>query len=47
MSVVRSTDVAHTLDELVEMQRAADAAHAQVQQLRDQYGPLTVAPWSE
>jgi hypothetical protein len=31
--------VAHTFEELVEMQRAADAAHAQVQQLRDQYGP--------
>lgn len=47
MSAVRSADVAHTLDELVEMQRAADQAHAQVQQLRDQYGPPTAAPWSD
>ncbi|MGX1116381.1 hypothetical protein RKD37_001744 [Streptomyces ambofaciens] len=47
MPAVRSADVAHTLDELVEMQRAADAAHAQVEQLRDQYGPPTAQPWSE
>lgn len=47
MPAVRSADVAHTLDELVEMQRAADQAHAQVQQLRDQYGPPTKSPWSE
>ncbi|MFH9413973.1 hypothetical protein [Streptomyces rochei] len=39
--------MAHTLEELVEMQRAADQAHAQVQQLRDQYGPPTAQPWSE
>ncbi|MFC0499344.1 hypothetical protein ACFFKE_32300 [Streptomyces mutabilis] len=39
--------MAHTLEELVEMQRAADAAHAQVEQLRDQYGPPTATPWSE
>ncbi|WP_454323877.1 hypothetical protein [Streptomyces ambofaciens] len=39
--------MAHTLDELVEMQRAADQAHAQVEQLRDQYGPPTTSPWSE
>lgn len=42
-----SLHVAHTLDELVEMQRAADQAHAQVEQLRDQYGPPTTSPWSE
>lgn len=29
------------------MQRAADAAHAQAQQLRDQYGPPTLHSWSE
>ncbi|WCN06039.1 hypothetical protein [Streptomyces sp. M92] len=39
--------MAHTLEELVAMQRAADQAHAQVQQLRDQYGPPTTTPWSE
>ncbi|MET7321497.1 hypothetical protein [Streptomyces sp. NPDC005549] len=39
--------MAHTLDELVEMQRAADQAHAQVAQLRDQYGPPTTTRWSE
>ncbi|MGW7067253.1 hypothetical protein ACWGII_13595 [Streptomyces sp. NPDC054855] len=39
--------MAHTFEELVEMQRAADAACAQAQRLRDQYGPPTVHPWSE
>ncbi|MER6924415.1 hypothetical protein ABT314_36680, partial [Streptomyces spiralis] len=39
--------MAHTFDELVEMQRAADAAQAKVEQLRDQYGPPTREPWSE
>ncbi|MFG3085103.1 hypothetical protein [Streptomyces parvulus] len=39
--------MAHTLDELVEMQRRADEAHAQVLALRDQYGPPTAAPWSQ
>ncbi|MBC2868553.1 hypothetical protein [Streptomyces mexicanus] len=39
--------MAHTFEELVEMQRAADQAHAQVQQLRDQYGPPTRVAWSE
>ncbi|MEU0603305.1 hypothetical protein ABZ484_34525 [Streptomyces sp. NPDC006393] len=38
--------MAHTFDELVEMQRAADAAQAKVEQLRDQYGPPTREPWS-
>ncbi len=42
-----SMHVAHTFEELVEMQRAADQAHAQVLVLRDQYGPPTVQPWSE
>ncbi|MGW0765712.1 hypothetical protein [Streptomyces sp. NPDC002676] len=31
--------MAHTFDELVEKQRAADAAHAQVLELREAYGP--------
>ncbi|MEV7793396.1 hypothetical protein AB0O68_15595 [Streptomyces sp. NPDC087512] len=39
--------MAHAFEELVEMQRAADQAHAQVEQLRDQYGPPTAAPWGE
>ncbi|WP_030181611.1 hypothetical protein [Streptomyces sp. NRRL S-813] len=39
--------MAHTFDELVEVQRAADAAQAKVEQLRDQYGPPTREPWSE
>ncbi|WP_367038863.1 hypothetical protein [Streptomyces sp. Je 1-332] len=36
-----------TFEELVEMQRAAEAAHTQAEQLRDQYGPPTLHPWSE
>ncbi len=39
--------MAHTFEELVEMQRAADAAQAQVERLRDQYGPPTREAWSE
>ncbi len=39
--------MAHTFEELVEMQRAADAAQAQVERLRDQYGPPTRKAWSE
>ncbi|MET9142418.1 hypothetical protein [Streptomyces sp. NPDC004042] len=39
--------MAHTVEELVEMQRAADQARAQIEQLRDQYGPPTAAPWSQ
>lgn len=39
--------VAHTFEELVEMQRAADRAQAQVEHLRDQYGPPTREAWSE
>ncbi|MFE7215135.1 hypothetical protein ACFU93_35380 [Streptomyces sp. NPDC057611] len=37
----------HTFEEVVEMQRAADAAQAQVEQLRAQYGPPAREPWSE
>ncbi|KOG22113.1 hypothetical protein [Streptomyces viridochromogenes] len=33
--------MAHTFEELVNLQRAADQAHARVEQLRDEYGPPT------
>lgn len=33
--------MAHTFEDLVSMQRAADEAHARVEQLRDEYGPPT------
>ncbi|WP_029387814.1 hypothetical protein [Streptomyces leeuwenhoekii] len=39
--------MAHTFEELVEMQKAADQAHAQVIALRDEYGPPTQQEWSE
>ena len=39
--------MAHTFEELVEKQRAADEAHARVLELRDTYGAPTAAPWSE
>ncbi|MDF2272135.1 hypothetical protein P2Q00_43000 [Streptomyces coacervatus] len=39
--------MAHTFDDLVEMQQAADEAHAQVLELRDRYGRPTEAPWSQ
>ncbi|MFF5158782.1 hypothetical protein ACFY3N_21620 [Streptomyces sp. NPDC000348] len=38
--------MAHTFDELVAKQRAADEAHARVRQLRDAYGPPTRVKWS-
>ncbi|MFF5019468.1 hypothetical protein [Streptomyces sp. NPDC001165] len=38
--------MAHTFDELVEMQKAADEAHGQVLDLRDTYGRPTATPWS-
>ncbi len=47
MSVLGSVHVAHTLEELVEMQRAADQAHNRVLELRDQYGPPAQAEWAE
>ncbi|MER5910882.1 hypothetical protein ABT124_10345 [Streptomyces sp. NPDC001982] len=31
--------MSHTIEELVAKQRAAEAAHTQVQELRDTYGP--------
>ncbi|NUR01574.1 MAG: hypothetical protein HOY79_35110 [Streptomyces sp.] len=37
--------MAHTFDDLVEMQRATDDAHGRVLELRDTYGRPTVAPW--
>lgn len=33
--------MAHTFEELVAKQRAADEAHTQVEQLRNEYGPPT------
>ncbi|MGW2550672.1 hypothetical protein [Streptomyces sp. NPDC001635] len=39
--------MAHTFEDLVEKQREADQAAAQVEQLRDEYGPPTVQPWTE
>ncbi|MFF9275043.1 hypothetical protein [Streptomyces griseosporeus] len=38
--------MAHTFDELVAMQRAANEAHARVEKLRDSYGAPTAAPWT-
>lgn len=39
--------MAHTFDDLVEMQQAADEAHARVLELRDSYGRPTETPWSQ
>ncbi|MFB6678746.1 hypothetical protein ACFCWG_41305 [Streptomyces sp. NPDC056390] len=39
--------MAHTFDELVERQQAANAAHREVLRLRDEYGPPTAAGWAE
>ncbi|MGV9939904.1 hypothetical protein [Streptomyces sp. NPDC003401] len=39
--------MAHTFEELVAKQRAADEAHARVLHLRDTYGAPTTAPWSQ
>jgi hypothetical protein len=39
--------VAHTFDELVERQQAANAAHQEVLRLRDGYGPPGLEPLSE
>ncbi|MEU2895599.1 hypothetical protein ABZ690_05700 [Streptomyces sp. NPDC006967] len=38
--------MAHTFDELVAKQRAADEAHSRVRQLRDTYDPRARAQWS-
>ncbi|CAL9633795.1 hypothetical protein [Streptomyces sp. enrichment culture] len=37
--------MAHTFEELVEKQRAADEAHARVEELRDRYGPPAQEAW--
>ncbi|MFI1723901.1 hypothetical protein [Streptomyces sp. NPDC020489] len=39
--------MAHTFEELVDMQRTADKAHAHVVQLRDQYGRPTTTEWTD
>ncbi|GAA1415906.1 hypothetical protein GCM10009601_06640 [Streptomyces thermospinosisporus] len=39
--------MAHTFDEIVAKQRAADAAHARVRHLQETYGPPTEVKWSE
>jgi hypothetical protein len=39
--------VAHTFEELVQMQRTADEAHAKVQQLQDDYGRPTAVEWTD
>ncbi|MGC0378371.1 hypothetical protein [Streptomyces sp. SAI-229] len=38
--------MAHTFDELVAKQRAADEAHSRVRHLRDVYGPPARTQWS-
>ncbi|WP_189786757.1 hypothetical protein [Streptomyces capitiformicae] len=38
--------MAHTFDDLVEMQKAADKAHDQVRELQDAFGRPTATPWS-
>ncbi|MFR9795475.1 hypothetical protein ACL02U_06125 [Streptomyces sp. MS06] len=38
--------MAHTFDELVEKQRAANEAHARALELRDAYGAPTAASWT-
>ncbi|MFE4717702.1 hypothetical protein [Streptomyces sp. NPDC056453] len=39
--------MAHTFDELVERQQAANAAHREVLRLRDEYGPPTAGGWAD
>ncbi|MGC9538390.1 hypothetical protein [Streptomyces sp. UG1] len=39
--------MAGTFDELVAMQRAADRARSEVEELRDRYGPPTGTLWTE
>ncbi|MGW7498614.1 hypothetical protein ACWGKA_30590 [Streptomyces luteogriseus] len=39
--------MAHTFEELVQMQRTADDAHAKVQQLQDEYGRPTEIEWTD
>ncbi|MBN0044155.1 hypothetical protein JS756_08530 [Streptomyces actuosus] len=39
--------MAHTFDELVEKQRAANEAHARVLELRDAFGAPTASAWAD
>ena len=39
--------MAHTFEDLLTMQQAADEAHARVEQLRSEYGPPTATTWSD
>ncbi|MEU0671340.1 hypothetical protein ABZ330_00310 [Streptomyces sp. NPDC006172] len=39
--------MAHTFENLVTLQRAADTAHAHVLHLRDQYGRPTQVEWTD
>ncbi|NUS78491.1 MAG: hypothetical protein HOV70_20145 [Streptomyces sp.] len=39
--------MAHTFEDLVTKQQAADEAHARVLQLRDEYGPASGAEWTD
>lgn len=47
MPAVRSADVAHTFEELVQMQHTADRAHSHVLALRDQYGRPSAVEWTD
>ncbi|MFC9095845.1 hypothetical protein [Streptomyces sp. NPDC057072] len=38
--------MAHSFDELVELQRAADQAYNRVEELRDGYGAPTASIWT-
>ncbi|WP_328875971.1 hypothetical protein OHT76_41095 [Streptomyces sp. NBC_00287] len=39
--------MAHTFEELIEKQRAADEANRRVEALREQYGPPAEVGWSD
>ncbi|MFE9774318.1 hypothetical protein ACFYOV_22135 [Streptomyces sp. NPDC005931] len=39
--------MAHTFEELVARQRAADEAHTRVRRLQETYGPPTQTKWSD
>ncbi|MFF9244841.1 hypothetical protein ACF1AY_38980 [Streptomyces sp. NPDC014776] len=39
--------MAHTFEDLVNMQRTADEAHAEVLRLREEYGRPAASEWSE
>jgi hypothetical protein len=46
MGDIESVDVAHTFDELVEIQKTADEAYSRVLELRDTHGRPTATLWS-